>query len=121
MNPAIKALVINHMYTSMMCTELALNIPTIVVGSHLADKISLDPANPEFMALSVTAKNLEAGIYFASRIAGTDKVIVFDGSYGHINLSPSMGKLLLERAPHVSQKVDKELMPKWLAQRGLTI
>jgi len=120
-NPAIKALVINHMYTSMMCTELALNIPTIVVGRHLADKISLDPANPEFMALSVTAENLEAGIYFAGRIAETDKVIVFDGSYGSINLSPSMGNLLLERAPHVRQKVDEELMPRWLAQRGLTI
>jgi hypothetical protein len=120
-NPAIKALVINHMYTSMMCTELAFNIPTIVVGSQLADKIAVDPANPEFMDLALVAGNLEAGMHFARRIAGTDKVIVFDGSYGNINLSPSLGNLLLERAPQVSQKVDEELMPKWLAQRGLTL
>jgi len=45
--------------------------------------------------------------------------IVFDGSYGYINLSPAMGEFLVDRAPAVARKVDLELMPKWLKQRGI--
>jgi len=118
-NPALKALVINHMYTNMMCTELPLNIPTIVVGRDLADRLCYDPANPEFMDVAVTAEDLTAALNFAQRIAETDKVIVFDGSYGRINLSPALGKFLIEKAPDVSRKVDEELLPKWLKQRGI--
>jgi hypothetical protein len=118
-NPALKALVINHMYTNMMCTELPLNIPTVVVGRDLADRLSYDPANPEFMSLAVSAKNLAVALNFARRIAGTDNVIVFDGSYGRINLSPALGEFLMEKAPDVSRKVEEELLPKWLKQRGL--
>jgi hypothetical protein len=51
--------------------------------------------------------------------AQTDKVIIFDGSYGNINLSPSLGEFLIEKAPEISQKVDEELLPKWLRQRGI--
>ncbi len=118
-NPALKALVINHMYTNMMCTELPLNIPTIVVGRTLSDRLSHDPANPEFMDVAVTAEDLAAALNFAKRIAGTDKVIVFDGSYGRINLSPALGEFLVEKAPDVSRKVEEELLPKWLKQRGI--
>jgi len=27
----------------------------------------------------------------------------------------------MERAPHVNKKVDEELLPMWLSQRGLTV
>lgn len=103
----------------MMCTELPLNIPTIVVGRKLADRLLYDPANPEFMDVAVTAEDLAAALNFAKRIAGTDKVIVFDGSYGRINLSPALGEFLMEKAPDVSRKVEEELLPKWLKQRGI--
>jgi len=65
------------------------------------------------------AADLESAVSAACEKANTDKVIVFDGSLGWINLSPSMGKYLLERAPYVSKKVDEELMPMWLKQRGI--
>jgi hypothetical protein len=118
-NPALKALVINHMYTNMMCTELPLNIPTVLVGSGLADKLSHEPANPDFMDVAVTAENLEAALNFAKRIAGTDKVIIFDGNYGSVNLSPALGEFLIDMAPQVSSKVEEELLPKWVKQRGI--
>jgi len=118
-NPALKALVINHMWTHMTCTELPLNIPTVVVGRSLADNLSQDPANPEFMNAAVGAESLATAVNFAQRVAGTDKIIVFDGSYGRINLSPSLGELFLSKAPQVSRKVDEELLPKWRKQRGL--
>ena len=40
------------------------------------------------------AEDLESALNAACEKAGTDKVIVFDGSFGRINVSPSMGKYL---------------------------
>jgi len=56
---------------------------------------------------------------FARRVARTDNIIVFDGSFGSINLSPSMAEFMLKKAPEVSRNVDEELLPKWLRQRGI--
>ena len=64
------------------------------------------------------AEDLEAAVEIARQISNTDKVIIFDGSYGSINLSPAMGQFLMEKAPEIGQKVDEELLPKWLKQRG---
>jgi hypothetical protein len=89
------------------------------VGRTLADRLLHDPANPEFMDVAVTAEDLASALNFAKRIAGTDKVIVFDGSYGRINLSPALGEFLMEKAPDISRKVEEELLPKWLKQRGI--
>jgi len=47
-------------------------------------------------------------------------IMVLDGEkVGSINLSPSMGEFLVNRAPEVSQKVDEVLLPMWLRQRGI--
>jgi len=118
-NPSIKALVINHMWTGMACTELPISIPTVVVGRDLADMLMTEPSNPEFMSFAVTAESLETAMGFARRVARTDNIIVFDGSFGSINLSPSMAEFMLKKAPEVSRNVDEELLPKWLRQRGI--
>ncbi len=96
-----------------------MSIPTVVVGQELSDMLMADSSNPEFMSFAVTAESLETAMDFARRVAGTDKVIVFDGSFGSINLSPSMAESLLGKAPEVSRNVDDELLPRWLRQRGL--
>jgi len=75
--------------------------------------------NHDFMKYVVTAENLETAMEFARKITRTDKVIVFDGSFGAVTLSPSLAEYLQERAPEVSRRVDEELMPKWLRQRGI--
>ena len=49
----------------------------------------------------------------------TDKVLVFDGSYVRLTVSPTMAEFLKQRAPEVSRRVDEELLPMWLRQRGL--
>ena len=71
------------------------------------------------MDYAVTAETLEGAMDFARRVSGTDKVLVFDGSFGHITLSPSTAEDLIEKAPGVSRKVDEELLPMWLKQRGI--
>lgn len=118
-NPAIKALVINHMWMGMMCTELVRNIPTIVVGRDLADMLKEDSSNSNFMNYAMVAEDLEAAVNFARRIAGTDNIIVFDGSFDNINLSESMVEFMTKKSTEISRIVDMELLPKWLRQRGI--
>ncbi len=118
-NPAIKAMVVNHAWIGMMYTELVINIPTIVVGRDLADLYKIDSTNPEIMNYAVTAESLEAAMSFARQIYNTDKVLVFDGSLGSINLSPSLGEFMLKKAPEVSRNCDEHLLPMWLRQRGI--
>ena len=117
-NPAIKALVINHMWLGVPQLELPTHIPTIIVGRDLAEILDADPMNHDFMKYVVTAENLETAMEFARKIARTEKVIVFDGSFGAITLSPSLAEHFQKKAPEVSRRVDQELMPKWLRQRG---
>lgn len=118
-NPCIKALVMNHMWLGVPQMELPTHIPTIVVGRDLADILAADPMNHDFMRYVVTAENLETAMVFAHSIANTENVIVFDGAFGAMTLSESLAKELVEKAPEVSRRVDEDLMPKWLRQRGI--
>jgi hypothetical protein len=118
-NPAIKALVINAMWFMVPHMELPTHIPTIVVGRDMEDTIMHDPMNTDFMSYAVTSESLEAAMDFARRIAKTDKIIVFDGGFGSLTVSPSLAELMLRKAPEVSRRVDEDLLPKWLRQRGI--
>lgn len=118
-NPALKALVINHQWTTLNCAQLPASIPSIVVGRDLADRFIADAANHHFMDQAVTAESLEAAMKFSRMISGTENIILFDGTFGRLNLSPPLGEFLMEKAPAVSRRVDRELLPKWLRQRGL--
>jgi hypothetical protein len=118
-NPALKALVINHMWLGVPQLELATHIPTFAVGQEMATLLRDDPMNHDFMRHCVTAESLETAMKFARAIARTDNVMVFDGSFGKMTVSPSLAELLAARAPDVSRRVDQELMPKWLRQRGI--
>ena len=109
-NPAIKAIVVNNTWKQAFW-DIELRAPTIMVGKH----------EPPLFGVKqiVTAEDLEAAVDFAVRIAETDKIIVFDGSFGHINLSPSMAEFMLKKAPEIAREVDEELLPMWLKQRGI--
>jgi hypothetical protein len=73
------------------------------------------------MKNAVVKDSLEHAMEYAHKIAKTDKVIIFDGAAGGINVSKSLAKLLIAKAPEVSKQVDKQLMPKWLRQRGIQL
>jgi hypothetical protein len=118
-NPAIRALVINQAWPGLPISDVPRHVPTVVVGRDQADMLLRDSANPEFMKHAVTADSLETALELAAKVSGTDKVIVFDGSFGNITASPAMAADLLARAPGVSRRVVEELLPKWLKQRGI--
>jgi hypothetical protein len=114
LNPAIKALVINYAWRNAF-VGLIRSYPTFAAGKQLAE--GLPKALSKYGTVS---EDLESAVNTACEEFNTDKVIVFDGSYGGINLSPSLGQFFLERAHEVSKKVDEELLPMWLSQRGLS-
>lgn len=68
----------------------------------------------------MVANDLADAVRIATDQTGTDKAIVFDGSYGAINLTRPLAEHLLAVAPQVSRRVDAELLPKWLSQRNLS-
>jgi hypothetical protein len=118
-NPAIKMAVHNYAWGGYPSAFFSEHIPTVVVGREQAEVMNRDPQNIEYMSCSVVADSLDAAMKFAYHTAKTDKVIIFDGAAGGINVSESLAKLLKEKAPQVNKLVDEELLPKWLRQRGV--
>jgi hypothetical protein len=119
MNPAIRMVVHNYAWGGYPSAFFSEHIPTIVVGQEQAELFNRDPQNLQYMTHAVTASSLDSAMHFAYEAAKTDKVVIFDGAMGGINVSRSVAEMLLEKAPAVSSRVDKELMPKWLKQRGI--
>jgi hypothetical protein len=73
------------------------------------------------MKHAVLSESTESAMDFALNITRTEKVLVFDGAPGGINLSQPLRDLLLLKAPEVDRRVEQELLPKWLKQRGVAI
>lgn len=119
MNPAIKMCVHNYAWIGYPSVFFAKHIPTVVVGEEQGKLFDRDSMNIEYMDHAVTARSTDQAMAFAYKMTGTDKVIIFDGAMGGINVSESLAKLLIEKAPEVSSRVENELLPKWLKQRGV--
>jgi hypothetical protein len=120
-NPAIRMCVHNYAWTGYPSAFFAEQIPTLVVGQEQADLFDRDPLNPNYMDYATVIRSTEAAMNFAYRATGTQKVIIFDGAMGGINVSEPLAELLEAKAPEVSDRVDHELLPKWLRQRGVDL
>lgn len=120
-NPAIKMVVHNYAWTGYPATFFAEQTPTIMVGREQAEHFNRDPMNLNYMKHALLAENLDSAMEFAYRTTNTDKVIIFDGATGGINGSRSLVDHLRGAAPKVNERVGKELMPKWLAQREIEL
>ena len=119
-NPAIKACVVNYAWVGYPSVFWAKHTPTIIVGEDHARLFREDSQNIEFPDYArEVAPDLKTAMAHAYELAGTDKVILFDGAGGGINCSESLAEELISKAPAVSKEVDDVLMPKWLRQRGL--
>jgi hypothetical protein len=117
-NPAIKAVISNQSWPGISLLGLGLS-PVFIVGEDQTEMWKADHSNLLIGATARTASDLQSALKMAYDIAKTDKVIIFDGNFGHINCSPSLAGLLKEKAPAVSKEVDEKLFPMWLEQRGL--
>lgn len=120
-NPAIKMCIHNYAWTGYPSVFFAEQVPTLVVTEEQAQLMRDDPQNIYYMDHAMVSPNLKEAIRFARRATGTKNILVFDGAAGGINVSPSLAELLTQKAPLVSERVEKELLPLWLRQRGLQV
>jgi hypothetical protein len=120
-NPAIKMVVHNYAWTGYPAVFFAEKTPTIVVGEEQAKHFDRDPMNLNYMKHALLARNLDTAMAFAYETAGTDKVIIFDGATGGLNVSVSLAEHLLKVAPSVCDHVENTLIPRWLDQRNIDI
>lgn len=118
-NPAIRAVVVNQAWPGIPMSDVPMFARTIVVGADQAAMIEADPANQVFMGFAETADTIEEALTSARKVANTDKILIFDGSFGHINLSPQLAEYLIMKAPEVEELVEHTLLPLWLRQRGI--
>jgi hypothetical protein len=120
-NPAIRMCVHNYSWTGYPSAFFSEQINTVVVGKEQADLFDMDPLNINYMDFAAVIKSTEAAMDFAYKAADTRKVIIFDGAMSGINVSEPLAELLLNKAPAVSDRVENELLPKWLRQRGVHV
>ena len=117
-NEAIKVIVLNQAWPGINYLGLD-HTPIIIAGEDHAALWKADHCNPLIAEVAQTAPDLQKAVDMAYDIHKTDKIIIFDGNFGHINCSPSMARLLMGKAPEVSRNVDEVLLPMWLEQRGI--
>ncbi|MCB2190270.1 MAG: hypothetical protein KQI62_01810 [Deltaproteobacteria bacterium] len=118
-NPAIKTVVHNYAWIGYPSVFFAEKSPTIVVGKEQAELFDRDPMNLNYMKHALLADNLDGAMEFAYHTTGTDKVILFDGAAGGLNVSNALAEHLYKVAPGVMERVEQKLLPKWLAQRNV--
>jgi hypothetical protein len=120
-NKALRGIVVNQAWVGagIPYVTMPFTSPMYIVGDEQAQLWREDPTNPLLLDRATTVQTVEDGIAQALERGNTEKVIVFDGSYGHITCNPAMAEHLRSRAPEVDRTVEQELLPKWLAQRGL--
>jgi hypothetical protein len=120
-NSSLRAIVVNQAWVGAGIPYLTMPFtsPMYIVGQEQADLWRSDSANPILSDRATVVDTVEDGIARACERGKTDKVLVFDGSYGHLTCSEAMAEFLRERAPAVDREVQDVLLPRWLAQRGL--
>ena len=118
-NPAIKTVVHNYAWIGYPAVFFAEHTPTIMVGAQQAELFNRDPMNLNYMKHALLSDNLDSAIAFARKTSGTDKIMIFDGASGGLNVSQSLAEDLLRIAPSVCSRVDQVLLPKWLSQRNV--
>jgi hypothetical protein len=119
-NPAVKAQVMNYMAGGVPYTMMTRKLPTYLVEGPAAEWLIADPCSPWLAERAVRSPNLSAAVEAARAAAGTEHVIVYDGTPGAIRVSEALALLLRERAPAVRQHVHEVLLPRWLRQRGMS-
>jgi hypothetical protein len=117
-NPAIKVIVLNQAWPGINYLGLE-QTPIVIAGEDHAAMWKADHCNPYITENAKTARDLNEAMDRAYELYQTDKIIIFDGNFGHINCSPAMARLLMEKAPEVSRRVEEEFLPVWLKQRGI--
>lgn len=121
--PGMKSAIINQCWYGITFTAGA-GMPVIVVGDELAENFAHKDVMAKYFFMMPGAKKaatLPEAVEMSRQISGGDSFLVFDGSFGYVNCSRSMAEQLIAKAPAIQKKVEEELYPKYMKQRGFEI
>lgn len=116
---SIRAMVNNYSFKGFPITFFIKKIPSVIVGEELKELFKYDEQAPTCVESSFTAIDLPNAMDLVKKMTRCENILIFDGAVGGMNVSESLRMLFLEKAPDVSKKVDNELLPLWLKQRGI--
>ncbi|MGA2938481.1 MAG: hypothetical protein ABSF52_15475 [Syntrophobacteraceae bacterium] len=117
-NPACKVIVLHQAWPGINYLGLE-ETPMVIAGEDHAAMWQADHCNPYISETARVAPDLPKAMEIAQDFYRTDKVIIFDGSFGNINCSRSLAEFLVKKAPEVNREVEEKLLPMWLKQRGI--
>lgn len=122
-NEGLKAIIYNQTWVGINITW-PMTLPVIVVGDEQFRMWCEDPNNKGFENWTYTEKtdNLQQALDRANELMnGSNKFVIYDGSFGFLNCSKEAAEELFENAPKIRKLVNEELYPKYMKQRGLQI
>lgn len=123
MADGLKSVIYNQTWIGLDLMNLPGLLPVIMVGDEQWELWRTDPCNKPFTMMPNVHKapDLEDAMRQAREYSKNDNFLLADGGYDFINCTPSLAEAMLELAPKIKKKVDEELYPKYMKQRGLEI
>ncbi len=121
--PGLKSWILNQCWYGI-ANPYGSMLPTITVGDELTENIGKKDIMSKFhnmLPFSKSIKTLPEAKAYADEISGGAGYLIFDGSFGFVNCSRSIAEEMIEKAPAIIEKVEKELYPKYLKQRGIEL
>ncbi len=116
---AIKAIVINYMAGGVPCHGSLKHFPLHVASQQAFKWMINEPSNCYLEDLATVHENLRDAVQAARAETGCEELMAFDYTPGAFRVTEGLAEHLLERAPAVVENVEKNLLPKWMAQRKL--
>lgn len=117
--PTFKGVVVNQSWIGLMCYWMCMFAKFYLVGQEVYDMYSHDRCNLPLVKMATLVDNLEEGIAECREATGTDRFIVFDGSFDYINCSQSCAEDIIACAPAAVEAAMNKY-PKYLHQRGFS-
>lgn len=116
---AIKAIVINYMAGGVPYHSSLKHFSLHVASQQAYKWLINEPSNCYVEDLATVHDGLGKAVQAARDETGCEELMIFDYTPGAFRVTEGLAQHLLERAPRVVENVERNLLPKWMAQRKL--
>ncbi len=116
---AVKAIVINYMAGGVPCHSSLRHLKLHLASQQAFKWMVNEPSNCYLENLSTVHDGLSKAVSAARDETGCNELMIFDYTPGAFRVTEGLAQHLLDCAPKVVARVEKTLLPKWMAQRKL--
>ena len=117
---ALKAIVINYMAGGVPVVPFLGDMQSVHIATETeARLLENDPSMSYVRDHAIVHDGLSQAVAAAQDKTGCENLFAFDSTPGVFRVNEPMANILLDAAPKAIERVEQELMPKWLRQRNL--